>query len=158
MQEEPSLQLEPQQLLSHLKNLEPKEIYGPWFFDIAPQQKERARASRFSSNPYTPQKTRLFEETLRNMFIAQNRSFKPIDRPCRLTVIESFKTPKSKQKLLKSDGYILKDTKPDATNLCKAVEDALDGYAYFNDSRIYDSRCIKIWSDKEFVSVELEVF
>jgi len=39
-------------------------------------------------------------------------------------------------------------TYPDASNVLKAAEDALNGVVYHDDKQISDARCVRYWADE----------
>lgn len=62
------------------------------------------------------------------------------DKPLMLIVISHRHLPDSKPKRIKRESDTLK---PDGTNICKSVEDALNGIAWHDDSQIVCPICLK---------------
>lgn len=83
----------------------------------------------------------------------------PLDEPCSLLVVSVFPRPKSKTRKTKPNPRYLHTVKPDASNVLKAVEDALvKGGVLKDDSRLFDSRSVKFVAgdgDEVGVSVRL---
>jgi Holliday junction resolvase RusA-like endonuclease len=82
-----------------------------------------------------------FERRVKNAFLdAGGKSFadSPISRPKKITS--------------EVDVFM-----PDASNILKAVEDALNGVAYNDDRQIIDSRCIKADRVREPEYMEIEI-
>lgn len=81
----------------------------------------------------------------------------PLEGPLRLEVRCTFKVPVSYSKA-KTAATIWRPhtAKPDCDNLAKQIGDALNRIAWGDDSQIADSRCIKLWGDRDetFVVVE----
>lgn len=75
------------------------------------------------------------------------------DKPLALQVVTHRTLPKSRPKKVKSE----QDTfKPDASNILKLVEDALNGVAYNDDAQIVYSSCVKlprVRQEKEYMEV-----
>lgn len=98
--------------------------------------KARARVTRYGT--YTPKSTREYEALVRKAFKESGCGKLEGELAMRLDVYR--KLPKSRPKKLQSEP----DTfKPDATNITKAVEDALNGLAYDDDAQITLSVCDK---------------
>ena len=146
----------PQQLLDEYLDLPPAKIYGPWLFELDAVAKERPRARRQGNftRIYTPNKTAQFEETLCNMFIAQNKGFTPIDAPLRVTILIGKKIPKYKAR----KDVIYNSVKPDVDNYAKSILDALEGRLFVNDSRIFDLRVIKTYQETPIIILKVEEF
>jgi Holliday junction resolvase RusA-like endonuclease len=94
-----------------------------------------------------------FERRVKNAFLdAGGKSF--ADSPIRLTVTTHRQMPKSRPKKITSEVDVFM---PDASNILKAVEDALNGVAYNDDRQIIDSRCIKADRVREPEYMEIEI-
>ena len=101
-----------------------------------PVGKARPRVTRHAT--YTPPKTKAYEAAVNKAFrTAANAQTFPDARPLFLFVRGYFSIPKSypKAKKLSLPGtFHLK--KPDGDNVAKAVQDALNGVAYPDDSAV----------------------
>ncbi len=79
-------------------------------------------------------------------------------KPLKITVETYRKLPKSASKIVASEHDV---HKPDASNVLKAVEDALNGIAYADDRQIVDARVIKHdrerWECEKIVVTLVEV-
>lgn len=140
--------------------LEHKASYGPFKFDLEACPKERPRARNVGqyARIYKPTKTRVFEETLRNHFIAKYRKFTPVDSPISLTAIFGLPAPKKYQKKLSDTPLIPKYTKPDVDNYLKSCQDALEGYLFTNDSRIINASASKFYCKEPFIWICVDEF
>lgn len=119
-------------------------------FDFKAVAKQRPRFSRRSGRPYTPEETRTFEAMVGRLAKAQF-PYAPIDRDqggIKLEMTFYFK----KAKTNKSKEHL---QKPDCTNLAKAVEDALNGIVFIDDSQVTTLIVKKRWGLKDFFSVEV---
>ena len=107
-----------------------------------PTAKGRARA--FIRNGhikhYTPEKTVCYEKIVR--LIAQtnmNRmQHKPFDGACELSLVLNLPIPSSwskKKQAAALAGEILPTTKPDCSNVLKAIEDAMNGIVWLDDKQ-----------------------
>ena len=124
-----------------------------------PRGKERPRVA--NGHAYTPQKTREYEEAMRLAYVASVKSA-PHERgvPLKLTLYCEYPIPKSDSKKKhgeKANGTIKPTIKPDLSNVLKAVEDALNGVAYFDDSQITKIVAIKRYGDSPRVETRIEV-
>jgi len=124
---------------------------------LEPVAKGRARSTK-SGHHYTPTKTRKFEEAVRAAAVAQMREngYKIIEGGVRVDIVLSFSIPKSWPKWKKEmalNGEIDHTTKPDATNVCKAIEDALNGVVWNDDSQIIAPHPVKLYSEKPGIRI-----
>lgn len=114
------------------------------------------RAGRVST--YTPDKTRAAEEAIaasaREQWVGA-----PWSCPVRLRVDAYFPIRASWSKR-KREGALGQPhiIKPDADNLLKLVEDALNGIAFTDDQLVFDTRCVKWWAPTGRVDVLLTAF
>ena len=101
-----------------------------------PIGKGRPRLGR--GHTYTPEKTRAWEKMAALEAMRQYRG-NPLEGPVKLTVRAVFAIPgwwpKWKQEQAMG-GWVVHTVKPDASNVLKAVEDALNGIVFRDDSQI----------------------
>lgn len=111
---------------------------------LAPVAKSRPHFS--NGHAYTPRKTREYEDAVR--LIAQAAKIRAITGEISMTVYFYMPIPKSwsnaKKQRAESE-EIRPTTKPDLSNLVKAIEDALNGIAYKDDSQI-----VKLTAEKYY--------
>lgn len=126
-----------------------------------PVGKSRPKFSTFNGHAmaYTPQKTVNYE-TLVKLSYQQQCNGKPYDKdiPLRAEITAYFPIPKStsmKRKKMMLDGQIRHTKKCDADNLAKAVLDALNGIAYYDDSQVCELSVSKLYSDNPRVIVNI---
>ena len=107
-----------------------------------PVGKQRVRVVRSRAGfpvAYTPAKTKNYETLVRELFIIKYPAFTPLDEPVEIDMEISIAIPKSASKKRQRQmeaGLIWPTTRPDMSNVVKAVEDALNGVAYRDDSLI----------------------
>lgn len=114
-------------------------------FHIKPEGKGRPRFSRFS-RPYTPEKTRIYEDCIKRIAITQMQDKRILQGAISVTVVFFFQRPDSS----KNKCVVVK---PDLDNLQKGVFDALNGIVWKDDSQI-----VEVWSQKIYVDSEPKIF
>lgn len=127
----------------------------------APVAKGRPRFRKVGKfvQAYTPAKTRNAELNILNCFKEQVKDFKmPSKGPISLCITFFMPVPvslsKNKREALKGTWHLVK---PDADNLAKAVCDALNGYAWQDDSAIWSLKVAKVYAtDEPCTEVEIE--
>lgn len=119
-----------------------------------PVGKQRPRVT--ATHTYTPQKTKDYERHIRECWLEQsNKRFKD-NTELSLMVKAFFPIPKSlsKKKKMELDGSGYTH-KCDIDNLIKSVADALNGYAYDDDSRIVMVLATKRYSFEPRVDISI---
>ncbi len=123
-----------------------------------PVAKARPRFTR-NGYAYTPDKTRIYEETVRLHAIHAMRGKKMLTGAIGLRVTAYFPIPKSFTKTKKEQaisGSLLHTKKPDWDNVGKIVSDALNGIVYADDAVVSDGAVKKQYSDFPRVEVQVE--
>lgn len=132
-------------------------VYG------VPVGKARARTTFQGGHAhgYTPKKTVDFERAIARAYINACRSAKmPKNAPLRMYAVCYMPIPKSTPKRLRelmTSERVYHTKRPDASNILKSIEDAINGLAYKDDSQIADTRAVKFYSDYPRVEVKIEV-
>ena len=106
---------------------------------------------------YTPVETANYESLVRLAYF-QSYGELMLEGALSLEVAAYFPIPKSaskkqQSKMLKRE--VLPTRRPDADNLLKVVQDALNGVAYKDDCQLASVSCSKFYSDKPLVEVTL---
>lgn len=124
--------------------------------DGLPIGKGRPRFTR-SGHTYTPAKTKMYEQAVQGSWRAQSGMRIPGGTPITAYIDGYFPVPKhlSKKRYAELCGTAY-TKKCDADNLAKSILDALNGYAYDDDSRIAKLVVTKTYSDHPRVEVMLE--
>jgi Holliday junction resolvase RusA-like endonuclease len=122
-----------------------------------PVGKGRPRFTR-NGHTYTPEKTANFETLVKLSFQQAYPSTEPIAKaiPIEVKICACFSVPKSatKKDLKAIENGTKKPTKkPDTDNIAKAVCDALNGIAYYDDSQITTLTVYKLYSNKPHTKV-----
>ncbi len=119
----------------------------------SPIGKGRPKFSTFGGYPkaYTPQKTVNYENLVKLSYQQQcNDKPYPKEISLRAEIKAYFAIPKSASKTKRDmmlKGQINPTKKPDTDNIAKAILDALNGIAYYDDSQIVDLTLYKRYSD-----------
>jgi len=124
---------------------------------MRPQGKQRARA--IGKKHYTPPETVAFERTTANVARREMRlkNLEPLTGGVALEVTAYFATPKSASKATVAkmlSGKECHTVKPDASNIAKAVEDALNGIAYRDDSQIVQLFVTKAYAVRDEIHIK----
>ena len=107
---------------------------------------------------YDPEKSRNYKAYVR-MLVTQamkETGFTMIEGPCCLRIDAYFDVPKSKSKKFREAALMELERptkKPDADNIVKAIQDALNGLVYKDDAYIVHLACQKFYSDNPRVEV-----
>jgi Holliday junction resolvase RusA-like endonuclease len=120
-----------------------------------PVGKARPRMTR-TGHVYTPSKTRLYEEHIRDAWRAKNVPTLPTGQPVRVSIDAFFSVPKSVSKkrraTMENAPYL---HKPDIDNVVKIIADGLNGLAWEDDKQITEIRASKEYSAMPRVEVEI---
>ncbi len=101
--------------------------------------KARPRMNTRTGRAYTPTNTKLYEYSLRQWFLMNYPNFKPIESRVKVTIIAYFGIPKSTSKKKEAEmlqGNISPTKKPDADNIIKIVLDAMNKFAFKDDTQV----------------------
>ena len=107
---------------------------------------------------YDPEKSRNYKAYVRMLATQamKETGFERIDGPCSVLINAFFEVPKSKSKRFREaalKGAERPTKKPDADNIVKAIQDALNGLVYKDDAYIVRLACQKFYSDNPRVEV-----
>lgn len=109
---------------------------------------------------YDPEKSRNYKAYVKLLATQamKEQGFTMIDGPCCLDILACFEVPKSKSKKFREaalNGLERPTKKPDIDNIVKALQDALNGLAYKDDSSIVFLSVAKCYSEVPRVEVIL---
>lgn len=119
-----------------------------------PFAKQRARTGRYGT--YTPEKTVKYETLIQELFAVKFPQWKLFEGACSISIEAEFPIPKSwpkKKKAAAAARTLHHTSKPDWDNVGKIVTDALNGFAYKDDSQICESRVRKWYGEAPGVTV-----
>lgn len=132
-----------------------------FFINGEPEGKGRPRFRTIAGHVSvtTPEKTASYENLIRLEYQRQCKGFRFADDDMlTLEILAVYRIPKSdskKTQQAKENGAIRPTKKPDMDNVCKVVADALNGYAYRDDTQIVDTVIRKYYGQVPFVKVVL---
>lgn len=101
--------------------------------------KARPRMNTRTGNAYTPSKTKNYEYFIRQCFIAAYPDFEIIESRVKVSIVAYFDIPKSTSK--KKEAEMLLDNisptkKPDIDNIIKIILDAMNKFAFKDDTQV----------------------
>ena len=117
-------------------------ILARFVIEGEPVAKGRPRFDARSGRTHTPKKTEQWEERARRLMRLERGLVAPIAGPVVVETIAYFRIPPSWPKWKRETaarGALAHVSKPDADNVLKAAEDALNGVVLRDDSFIVDS-------------------
>ena len=126
--------------------------------DGDPVGKQRARYAKRGNyvQTYTPDKTRNYEALIKEAAIQAMGSNEILETPVNLYLYIRAPIPKSlPKKRLEAclNGSEKPIKKPDASNVLKSVEDAMNGVIYKDDSQIVNIHVTKVYSSQSGIDV-----
>jgi Holliday junction resolvase RusA-like endonuclease len=126
--------------------------------DGDPVGKQRARYAKRGNfvQTYTPDKTRNYESSIKEAAIQAMGSNEILETPVNLYLYIRAPIPKSlPKKRIEAclNGLEKPIKKPDASNVLKSVEDAMNGVVYKDDSQIVNIHVTKVYSSQSGIDV-----
>ena len=121
-----------------------------------PVSKGRPRVTKWVT--YTPDKTVNYDNLVKFSFIEQCKKKEKIEGPISMHITFFFKIPKRTSKkniALMEEGKILPTKRPDIDNCIKSITDALNEFAYDDDSQIVSITAKKFYSAEPRAEVKL---
>lgn len=121
-----------------------------------PIAKGRPRVGKFGT--YTPNKTVNYENLVQLCYMDQVEG-QLLTGPVALSIEFYFPIPKSiskKDKAKMQTGDIMHTKKPDIDNCIKSITDALNGFAYRDDSQVVLVQAYKLYADDPRVEVTIK--
>ena len=126
-----------------------------------PVGKARPRMNTRTGKAYTPNNTKNYEYFLRQWFIAKYPNFKPIETRVKVTIIAYFDIPKSTSK--KKEAEMLIDNisptkKPDIDNIIKIVLDAMNKFAFKDDTQVTKLEIEKKYAETPKIYLKIQEY
>ncbi len=120
--------------------------------DLRPVGKGRPRFA--GNHAFTPERTREYESLIRTQWILKHGA-RAAAGPVRVACVFEFTPPASWTKKRKQDALAGLEMvkKPDCDNLIKAVLDALNGFAYLDDSQVQQISAVKRYASRSAVKI-----
>lgn len=126
-----------------------------------PVGKARPRMNTRTGRAYTPTNTKLYEYSLRQWFIREYPYFVPIESRVKVTIIAYFGIPKSTSKKKAAEmiaGNISPTKKPDADNIIKIVLDAMNNFAFKDDTQVTKLEIEKKYDNTPRIYIKVEKY
>ena len=123
--------------------------------------KARPRMNTYTGKAYTPNKTKNYEYLVRQIFTCKYPKFVPITGRVKMTIIAYFEIPKSTSKKKETEILLNKISptkKPDWDNIGKIISDALNKFAFNDDSQITNVTVVKEYYKIPKVLVKIEEY
>jgi len=123
--------------------------------------KARPRMNTKTGRAYTPTNTKLYEYSLRQSFIIKYPYFKQIESRVKVIIIAYFGIPKSTSK--KKEAEMLQEIisptkKPDADNIVKIVLDAMNKFAFKDDTQVTKLEIEKKYDKTPRIYIKIEEY
>lgn len=125
-----------------------------YYGEVVGKGRPRAIVKGKHAQLYTPEKTRMFEDSIRFEFMANNCEQMPVydrDKSLMAEITVGVPIPQSyskKKQALCRDGFIAPTKKPDIDNILKSIFDALNGFAFVDDVQV-----VKVIAEKKYANV-----
>lgn len=112
----------------------------------------RARINTRGAHPvhFMDRHTRSYENLVKLAGAEAMRGRAPLDAPCELYLTVRKAPPKTASRKVRADmlaGILRPGVKPDASNIAKGVEDALNGITYRDDALIVELHVSKFYAE-----------
>jgi len=114
--------------------------------DPVPKGRPRFTSRNGFNRVYTPKKTKLYEELIRNQLKIKYPHINTISQPVHVQIIAVFKRPQRLKTKKSHQGLILHTKRPDLDNVAKAIFDALNSILH-DDAIICSMHSIKFYSE-----------
>ena len=123
-------------------------------FDIPGDPVPFARAASNGKQRFTPAKQRAYMESVKYAAIRATAGAKHLQGALAMTIMASWKYPKSWPARDRVPQY--RTGRPDIDNTAKIIADALNGIAYLDDAQIAVMHISKLWGAQSFARVRIE--
>lgn len=133
-----------------------KEVNLTLPLEPVPKGRPRFNKTRYGVIPYTPPKTKRFEQDVALLYIQSDSPQFEKNVPIEVSIEFGMEIPASstkKRKQLMLQGLIHHTVKPDLDNLTKAVLDALNYVAWHDDAQITRLNVRKIYGEKPYIQI-----
>lgn len=123
--------------------------------------KARPRLNTRSGKVYTPTKTKNYEYLTRFYFTQKYQDYTPVEGRVKISIIAYFDIPKSTSKKKEAEmlgNRISPTKKPDIDNITKVVLDALNKFAYKDDTQITEITVVKKYASTQKVKIKIEEY
>ena len=123
--------------------------------------KGRPRVNSYTGIVYTPTTTKDYEYLVEQYFLLKYPKFKPLEGRLAVNIKAIFSIPKSTKKADKDkmlENTISPTKKPDIDNIVKIILDAMNKFAFKDDTQITKLSVEKVYGNEEKVEVTIEEY
>lgn len=123
--------------------------------------KGRPRVNSYTGTVYTPTTTKDYEYLVEQYFLLKYPKFKPLEGRLSVSITAIFNIPKStkKQDVSKMlENTISPTKKPDIDNIVKIILDAMNKFAFKDDTQITKLSVEKKYGTEEKILVSIEEY
>ena len=123
--------------------------------------KGRPRVNSYTGIVYTPTTTKDYEYLVEQYFLLKYPKFKPLEGRLAVNIKAIFSIPKSTKKVDKDkmlENTISPTKKPDIDNIVKIILDAMNKFAFKDDTQITKLSVEKVYGNEEKVEVTIEEY
>ena len=123
--------------------------------------KQRPRMNTYTGKAYTPTKTKNYEYLVRQLFVYKYPQFVPIEGKVRMTITAYFELPNKRSKLQEAEmlaDIISPTKKPDWDNIGKIISDALNKFAFKDDTQVTKLEIEKKYSRTPKIYIKIEEY
>lgn len=123
--------------------------------------KGRPRVNQCTGIVYTPTTTKDYEYLVEQYFLLKYPKFKPLEGRLSVNIKAIFSIPKSTKKSDKDkmlENTISPTKKPDIDNIVKIILDAMNKFAFKDDTQITKLSVEKVYGAEEKVEVTIEEY
>ncbi len=123
--------------------------------------KQRPRVNMYTGNVYTPNKTKDYEEWIKQSFFIKYPKFDIITNRVKIEITAYLKIPKCTSKKMAEkmlDDEISPLKKPDIDNIAKVVLDAINNYVIKDDIQVSKMSVEKKYSENEKLIIKIEEY
>ena len=120
--------------------------------------KQRPRVNMYTGNVYTPNKTKDYEEWIKQNFFIKYPNLKMLEGRVSIEIIAYLKIPKSTSKITQEkmkNNEISPQKKPDIDNIAKIVLDSLNNYIIKDDTQVSKISVEKMYSEEEKLYIKV---
>lgn len=123
--------------------------------------KGRPRVNSYTGMIYTPTTTKDYECLVEQYFLLKYPRFKTLEGRVGVNITATFNIPKStkksdREKMIQNE--ISPNKKPDIDNIVKIILDAMNKFAFKDDTQITKLSVEKIYGEEEKVHIEIEEY
>ena len=123
--------------------------------------KGRPRVNSYTGMIYTPTTTKDYECLVEQYFLLKYPKYKTLEGRLAVNIIATFNIPKStkksdREKMIQNE--ISPNKKPDIDNIVKIILDAMNKFAFKDDTQITKLSVEKMYGEEEKVIINIEEY